>query len=80
VIEMSVRQDYIVDRFRIDRERLVVAVAQLVRALKNAAIYEQSLAVRFHEIFGSGNRARRAKKRKLRHKPAIVQKRAGRGS
>src|SRR5580704_10523968 len=61
-----------VDRLRINRQRLVVTFAEFLRTLKNAAIDEELFACSLHEIFRAGDRACRAKKSELCHRPAIL--------
>ena len=60
MVQVRVRQHHVINRLRIDRQRSLVAVAQFVRALKNAAIHQQPFAARFHQILRSGDRARGA--------------------
>src|SRR5271170_7378061 len=72
MVQMGMRQDHVINRLRINRERFKVSLAELLRTLKNSAIHEQPLAGYLDKIFRSRYCACRAKKRELCHRPAIL--------
>jgi len=57
VVEMRVGKDDVIDGCRFDRERLPVALLEIVGALKESAIDKQAFACGFDEIFGTGDTA-----------------------
>ena len=68
VVQVRVRENEIVDRFRADWQRLVVAILQLLRTLKNPAVHQQAFARCFDEIFRTRNASRRAQKSEFCHR------------
>src|SRR2546423_1538365 len=68
VVQVRVREHQKVNRLRIDRQGLAVAVLQFLRALKNSAIHQQPLAHRFDQILRTRNASGRTKKCKLCHR------------
>src|SRR5260370_21611782 len=70
---MRVREHGVVEGCGIGRQGLVVAVAELVGALKNPAVDEQALSRGFQQIFRSGYRSCGAAKGEFSHKRVIVQ-------
>ena len=69
---MCVGEHLIIDRFRIYRQWFVVAVLELLCALKDAAIHEQPLAGCLHKIFRAGNATCSPKKSEFCHRAAIL--------
>ena len=67
VIKMSVSEDGVVDRFRIDREGFPVAFFELLGTLEDAAIDKKAFAGGFDEIFGAGDTASGAEEREFGH-------------
>ncbi len=63
VVEMGVGQDDRIDPFRVYRELLPVAQAQLLEALKEAAIDEDPAIGDLHEVFRAGDCPDAAEKR-----------------
>src|SRR6266446_3109742 len=72
VIQVRVREHGVIDRFRIDRQRLVISVLQFLRPLKDAAIHQQPFARCLYQIFGTRNASCRAKKSEFRHRVRIL--------
>jgi len=60
VIEVSVGDDDGVDTRRVDGQWRPVQLAQVLHALEQAAVHQDSLAFGFQEMFGAGDRVRRA--------------------
>jgi hypothetical protein len=57
VVDVGVSEDHPVDARRVDGQRLPVALAQFAVALEEAAIHQQPLPVRFHQMFRAGDAA-----------------------
>ena len=63
VIEMRVGENDRVNSRRIDRQRCPVALAQLLQALKEAAVDEHAMIAEVEQVLGPGHRARSPEKR-----------------
>src|SRR6266852_6673318 len=72
VIQVRVGEHGVIDRFRIDRQRLVISVLQLLRPLKDAAIHQQPFARCLYQILGTRNASCRAKKSEFCHRVRIL--------
>src|SRR6516164_9144111 len=72
VVQMRVRQHQVINRLRIDRQRIPVPLLQVIRALKQSAIHQQLLARRFHQIFRSRYTPSRAQKCQFCHDVCIL--------
>ena len=70
VIDVRVREDDGVDRLGRDRQRRPVAQAQLLQALEQPAVEQDSLAIDFEEVLGAGHRAGGTEKRQRGHRQA----------
>ena len=62
VIDMSMGEDYCLDRPGIDGQRFPVSQAQLLEALEQPAINKELFGTAAQEVFRSRYRSRRAKK------------------
>ena len=65
VVEMGMGQDDGLDLFWVDRKRRPVAQTQLLEALKQAAIDQDAMLVRFDQIFRARYGADTAKERQF---------------
>src|SRR5260370_1143722 len=72
LIQVRVGEHGVIDRFRIDRQRLVISVLQLLRPLKDAASHQVPFARCLYQIFGPRNASCRAKKSEFRHRVRIL--------
>ena len=66
MIEMGVSQQYRINPFRRYRKRRAIAIAKLLVALKETAVDEDAVPVRFEQVARSGDRAGGAEKLKRR--------------
>jgi hypothetical protein len=71
---MGVGEDGVVDCFGIGGKRFVVAVAELRRALEDAAIDEEAFSCGLDQIFGASDGAGGAEKSEFGHRGVILQK------
>jgi hypothetical protein len=71
VVQVRVSENEIVDGLRVDGQRLVIAVLQFLRALKNSAVYQQPLPGRLDQIPRTCNASRRAQKSEFCHMPVF---------
>src|SRR5262245_50034430 len=62
VIEMRVCQHDGVNRVCADRERLPIPFAKVLESLEQTGVDEHTLAARFNQVLGAGDRARRSEK------------------
>src|SRR6267154_1422715 len=72
---MGVGEDDVIESFRIDGERFVVAVGEFRGTLEDAAIDQETFAGGFYEIFGAGYGACGAEESEFGHRGVIVPKR-----
>src|SRR6266850_5516727 len=72
---MGVGEDDVVESFRIDGKRFVVAVGEFRGALEDAAIDQEAFAGGFYKIFGAGYGACGAEESEFGHRGVIVPKR-----
>ena len=57
VIDVRMRDDYRVDRSRIERWLLPVALAQLLQALEQTSVDQHPRAISLDQVFRAGHRA-----------------------
>lgn len=75
VVKVRVRQDDGVDRIRAYRKFIPVPEPQLFQALEQSAVEEHAASPVFKQVFGAGDRARRAQECQFRHAATISDRR-----